>query len=109
MAMTETSIHGPVALPPDVLVQRLPEDELVLLDLVSEEYFGLDVTGTAMWLALTETGDVDRARERLLHEFDVDPEVLRRDLDTFITRLSGRGLLRVGDDTTGARPAADHG
>jgi hypothetical protein len=107
--MAETPIQGPVHHPPDVLVQRLPEDELVLLDLVSEEYFGLDTIGTSMWLALTETGDVDRARQRLLDEFDVEPEVLQRDLDAFITRLSGRGLLRVGDDTLGARAAADAG
>jgi hypothetical protein len=101
--------RGAVRQPPDVLVQQLPEDELVLLDLVNEEYFGLDTTGTAMWLALTETGDVDGALDRLLGEFDVDREVLRDDLDAFVTRLCDRGLLRVGDEPVGPGPAADGG
>jgi hypothetical protein len=107
--MTATPMQGSVRQPPDVLVQRLPEDELVLLDLASEEYFGLDESGTAMWLALTETGDVDRARVRLQQEFDVAPEVLQRDFDAFVSRLRDRGLLHVGEDAMGSPPATDPG
>jgi hypothetical protein len=95
-----------ISLPPDVLVQRLPEEELVLLELTTEQYFGLDPTGTAMWDALVDTGEVDAARERLEREFDVPGEVLEHDLDELVERLASRGLLRVGDDPTGADPAA---
>jgi hypothetical protein len=86
-----------VEMPPDVLVQRLPGNELVLLDLATEEYYGLDTTGTIMWEELTETGHLGRAYGRLRDRFDVDAEVLRRDLDTFVRRLADRGLLQLGD------------
>jgi hypothetical protein len=95
-----------VSVPPDVLVQTLPDNELVFLNLATERYFGLDRTGAAMWVALTETGQVDRAFERLLKQFDIEPEVLKRDLDAFISRLTASGLLHVGEDPKGTISAA---
>jgi hypothetical protein len=94
--MDEPDLDRAVTAPEDVLVQRLPDDELVLLDLATEEYYGLDATGTVMWDVLTETGHLDVAYTRLQDRFDVDPGVLRRDLDTFVSRLADRGLLRLG-------------
>jgi hypothetical protein len=93
----------------DVLVQQLPEDETVFLDLDSERYYGLDSVGTAMWAALIETGDVDQALQLLGGEFDVDQETLSRDLDAFVGRLAEQGLLLVGDDAVAASPADPSG
>ena len=89
--------QGRVIVPEDVLMQRLPDDESVFLNLATEQYYGLDPTGTAMWAALTETGSVDAALDRLVEEFDVDREVLRRDLDALVERLVGRGLIELQD------------
>lgn len=86
-----------VVVPDDVLMQRLPDDESVFLNLATEQYYGLNATGTAMWLALTETGSVDRASGRLLDEFDVDDETLHRDLDDFIRRVAEWGLIQFVD------------
>jgi hypothetical protein len=94
----ESTLEQRVEMAPDVLVQRLPDDELVLLDLTTEKYFGLDATGTAMWDELTETRHVGHAYDRLRDRFDVAPEVLRHDLDTFVRRLAERGLLQLGGD-----------
>lgn len=96
--MDVASPQGAVSVPPDVLVQRLPGEGLVFLNLASEEYHGLDATGAVMWTALTETGRLDMAHERLCKEFDAEPEVLRRDLEALVRRLVGRGLLRVDGD-----------
>lgn len=89
--------QGRVIVPDDVLMQRLPDDESVFLNLATEQYYGLDPTGTAMWAALTETGSVEAALDRLLGEFDVDREVLSRDLDALVERLVGRGLIEFED------------
>lgn len=88
-----------VWVPDDVLMQRLPDDEAVFLNLKSEEYYGLNAGGTAMWRALTETGRVDLALDMLRDQFDVDPQRLERDLDGFVHRLIDRGLLRADGDT----------
>jgi hypothetical protein len=91
-----TSSQARVSVPSDVLVQQLGDGEMVFLNLATEEYFGLGRTGARMWAALAETGSVVDALERLDEEFAVEKEVLRRDLDRLIDRLTARGLLRVG-------------
>ena len=98
--MASESSRDTISVPSDVLVQRLPDDESVFLNLATEEYFGLDPTGTAMWTALTETGTVAGALERLVEEFDADRAVLSRDLAALVEKLVGRGLIEVAEGST---------
>jgi hypothetical protein len=80
--------------PPNVLVSKVGA-ESVILDLNSEKYFGLDETGTAMWEALVGGSTFESACAALLDEFEVEPELLRRDLSELVEQLSGLGLLEV--------------
>lgn len=91
----DTLFSSSVSLSPEVLVQELPDDELIFLDLRTESYFGLDRVGRRMFLALTESHDVGAAYERLASEFQVDPARLREDLRTFLERLVERRLLEL--------------
>lgn len=91
----DTLFSSSVSLSPEVLVQELPDDELIFLDLRTESYFGLDRVGRRMFLALTESPDVSSAYERLSSEFEVEPERLREDLRTFLERLVERRLLEL--------------
>jgi hypothetical protein len=91
----DTLFSRSVSLSPEVLVQELPDDELIFLDLRTESYFGLDRVGRRMFLALTESNDVGAAYERLASEYEVDPERLREDLRTFVERLVERRLLEM--------------
>jgi Coenzyme PQQ synthesis protein D (PqqD) len=79
---------------PDTLI-NLVDEESVLLDLKSEQYFGLNDSATQMWSALVETRNIDGACEKLLALYDVDPERLRGDLESFVQKLIERGLVRV--------------
>lgn len=88
-------MDGAVEVPPTTLIRELPDGESVILDMESEKYFGLDGTATAMWTALTSTGSIAEAYQRLLEEFDVEEGRLREDLLSFIDQLVGRGLIRV--------------
>jgi hypothetical protein len=83
-----------VSAPPHVLV-RLLDRESVLLNLETEQYFGLDETGTRMWQLLTASPDIDAAYQELLAEFDVEPELLRDNLTDLLGRLVENGLLQV--------------
>ena len=77
------------------VVSRGVRDETVLLNLESEEYFGLDPVGTRMWQVIEETGDPEEVIRRLLPEYDVEESVLRRDLANLIQRLEKAGLLQA--------------
>lgn len=78
----------------EVLIQNLA-DEAVLLNLQSEEYFGLDEIGTRMFAVLQASDSIDRAYCQLLEEYDVEPDVLKADLFDFIQKLVERGLVTV--------------
>lgn len=91
----DTFFRSSVSVSSEVLVQELPDDELIFLDLRTEAYFGLDSVGTRMYRALTETSTVEAAYERLVSEFEVEPSRLRQDLRAFVERLVERGLLEL--------------
>lgn len=82
------------AAPPHVLV-RLLDQESVLLNLETEQYFGLDETGTRMWQLVTTSPNIDAAYQELLSEYDVQPEMLRENLTELLGHLVEHGLLRV--------------
>ena len=92
------------AAPAHVLVRYL-DNESVLLNLETEQYFGLDETGTRMWQLLTASPCIDSAYQELLAEFDVEPELLRANLTDLLSKLMESGLLQVLPADVGTAPA----
>jgi len=71
---------------------------MVLLNLESEQYYGLDEVGARILTRITEA-PLDTAIASLESDYEVDPAVLRRDIDNLIEQLTGAGLLeRVPED-----------
>jgi len=93
-----------VAAPAYVLVRFL-DRESVLLNLETEQYFGLDETGTRMWQLVTSSPNIEAAFEELLAEFDVEPQLLRSNLTELLDRLVDCGLLQVLPANVGTVPA----
>ncbi|MGA7877557.1 MAG: PqqD family protein [Desulfoferrobacter sp.] len=91
--MTISFMHR-VTVPEDVLFREL-DGEAVILNLESEQYFGLDEVGTGMWAELTHSDSIESAYQKLLEEYEVDGETLRRDLTDLIEKLSDKGLVKV--------------
>jgi hypothetical protein len=92
------------AVPAHVLV-RILDRESVLLNLDTEQYFGLEETGTRMWQLVTASPNIAAAYQELLAEFDVEPEMLRSNLMDLLTRLVDNGLLQVIPADVGTVPA----
>jgi hypothetical protein len=80
----------------DVIYQTV-RDEAVLLNLKSQQYYGLDRVGSRMWTLLVEQGDLLTVARTLEPEYDVGNEKLRQDLNTFVGELIGAGLLESVD------------
>lgn len=78
----------------DVLFQEVG-GEAVLLDLASENYFGLNRVGTRLWQLLAYDGSLQHAFDALLREFDVDPERLAEDMLAIVVELAEARLVRV--------------
>src|SRR6202790_2417227 len=103
-AVPMVSFADRAATPTHVLV-RILDRESVLLNLETEQYFGLDETGTRMWQLVTGSPNIDAAYRELLAEFDVEPELLRSNLLELLSRLVDSGLLQVLPADVGTAPA----
>jgi Coenzyme PQQ synthesis protein D (PqqD) len=88
------SFDDRIKLPGDVLITGL-QAESVLLNLKSERYYGLNDVGTRMLTLLTSSNSIGAAYEILLDEYDIEAEVLRRDLVSTIEELAKNGLVDI--------------
>lgn len=86
-----------ITIPETVLSTEL-QDEGVLLNLETGEYFGLDEVGLDMWKVLGASGTLEAARATLLEQYDVAEEVLAGDLRAFVTTLVERKLVIATDE-----------
>jgi hypothetical protein len=77
------------------VVSRVLDGEAVLLDLGSGKYLGLNEVATRAWEMLGEGKAFGAIRAALLEEFDVQPDVLERDLDQLFGEMLTRGLIRA--------------
>lgn len=88
------NLNQTVTLSPDVISQEV-SGETVLLDLESENYFGLDEVGTRVWQLIQVSGDLENVFNTLLDEYEVSPQRLQEDLDKLLTEINGLGLITL--------------
>jgi hypothetical protein len=85
-------ITNDIQFSPDVVTRQLGE-EMVLLNLASGTYYGIDPCG-ARFIALVKEGKTPlEARDILLDVYDVDPAVLDTDLEALLESLSSHGVI----------------
>ena len=82
----------------DTVFAQEVDGEMVLLDMNSENYFGLDEVGTAIWQAMQEKGTLQGVFGTLLEQYEVEEEVLKKDLINFVEKLKESGLVEVEEN-----------
>ncbi len=96
---TGLSIASQVRIPDDVIFNEL-QGEMVLLNLKTGIYFGLDPVGTRAWQLLRGDGRLGVVRDAMLKEYEVSADRIWKDLHDLITRLTEKGLVEVIDEGT---------
>jgi len=81
----------------DVVFRELG-GEMVLLNLKSGVYFGLNETGTQMWTLLVELKSARRVVDALEQEYAASRTELESDLQALLRALREKGLVEVDDD-----------
>ncbi len=79
----------------DAVFAQEVDGEMVLLDMNSENYFGLDEVGCAIWQAMQEHQSLQGVFDAMLHSYDVEAERLEKDLTTFVEQLREAGLIEL--------------
>lgn len=90
--MAEITLDSRLTIPPQVM-SRLVEEETVLLDLASGQYFGVDGVGQRIWELLSEGRSLGETVESITAEYDVDEAQVKADVVAFAGELVERGLL----------------
>ncbi len=79
----------------DTVFAQEVDGEMVLLDMNSENYFGLDAVGTDIWQAMQENESLADVLTVLLAQYEVEESVLKKDLLDFVEKLQESGLVKV--------------
>ncbi len=85
---------------PDDVISRVLGDEVVILNLATGTYFGLNSVGTRLWQLITEHGSVEQVIAAFLAEYEVEESQLRQDLADLIQQLVQKGLVSSEADET---------
>jgi hypothetical protein len=78
----------------DVLFQVV-DDEVVLLNLDSGEYFGLNEVGARIWVLSSKGRSLGSILKDILERYEVEAEDLIRDVMTFLHQLEEEGLVSI--------------
>jgi hypothetical protein len=74
------------------------DDELLVIDFVTSDYYVLNATAAAAWRALANS---PRSADELAHAFSGSDDdaraAMRRDLEAFLTALAADGLVVATD------------
>ena len=69
--------------------------DTVILDLKSEEYYGLNHVGSTVWHLLQEPRTVSEIQEMILSKYDVEAEECFQDLKAFLESLEIQELIDI--------------
>lgn len=72
------------------------DDQVVVADLRSGRYLGLDGVGARVWDLVGEGATRGAIVECLAAEYDVSPDVLERDVGGLLEELAARRLIEPG-------------
>jgi hypothetical protein len=72
--------------------------EVVILDLKSGTYYGLDVIGARIWSLIEQPTSVSAIRDAIMADYDVDAETCEQDIVAFVEKMQGVGLVEVTNE-----------
>ncbi len=79
----------------DSAMARRVDDELVILDVSSGRYFGLNDVGAFIWEQLEHDCSSDDLVDAVVAEYSIDPRQASTDANKLIEQLVDRGLVET--------------
>ncbi len=71
------------------------DDECVLLNAQTGDFYGLDEIGTRIWMLIKEYGNLELVVQEMLKEYEVTEEKLRLDISSLVESLRKGKLLEI--------------
>ena len=86
-------MNQPLTKDPAAFAETRIDDEIVVMNLSSGDFFSLRESGAAIWDLIDGTRDRAAVLAALARDFDAGEADLAADLDAFLAELRGNGLL----------------
>jgi hypothetical protein len=77
----------------DTAMARRVDDDVVILDITSGQFFGINDVGGLVWDLLEHDTTRNALVDAVTAEFDVDSQQAGDDIDALIAQLSNAGLV----------------
>jgi hypothetical protein len=76
------------------IIQSKIGDEVVMMDVESGFYFGLNSVGSVIWSHLSELITLDELLQKLVSQFEIDVDTCRKDTADFLDQLLEKKIIR---------------
>ncbi|MCC5637194.1 lasso peptide biosynthesis PqqD family chaperone [Nostoc sp. CHAB 5844] len=76
------------------------QGEVVILDIKSGAYYGLNQVGASIWNFIQSPKTVKEIQETILAEYDVDAEVCKRDISALLEDLAAKELIEIKNEAS---------
>lgn len=94
-------LYSIVTAKPDQVSTHL-EDQVVILNLKSGEYFGVSAVGARIWELLEKPIEIRHLRDTILAEYQVDAERCEKDVLSILENMQQAGLIEISHETNAA-------
>lgn len=74
-------------------VSGLLDDELVMMDIEKGKYFALNMVATRIWNVLENPHTISSICEKMLDEYEVEPDECKRDVTALLKEMEKLGLV----------------
>jgi hypothetical protein len=79
----------------DSVIYQDLQNEVVILNMTSQQYYGLDDIGASMWKMLLDRRSLAVVADQLVRDYEVESAVAEKDLESLVRRLLDCGLLKA--------------
>ena len=88
------NIKSKVILSNNVFAQEI-DDETIILDAITQEYFSLNEIGKVIWSLLSQNKYLEEIKAQMLEMYEVPEEQLEKDVLNFLQALAKKGLISI--------------
>ncbi len=88
------SLETKITIPETLLLQKVDE-ETILLDINTQEYFSLNELGGIIWELLSKNNNLKEVKDELLVTYDINEKQIIDDILNFISALIKKGLIEI--------------
>jgi hypothetical protein len=85
----------------DSVLYQIVGDEILILNMDNQQYFGLDSVAADIWKMLMEHRDISDVCRRLTSMYSVDETTARTDVQNLVSELLAADLVRI-DTSSGS-------